>query len=111
MGSGHCTWHGWGPTTQLHLPHSPWRSGTWQPQAGGKKGSLGQLETELPLLTLATCPLRSRTSFSRFLFSPRAVESAASLEFSKASTSLRRAWAVSRSPSFLAFLQGKGWHR
>jgi len=74
----------------------------------GPGGSLGQLGTALPPLTLATCALRSRTSDSRLLFSPRAVESAASLEFSKASTSLRRAWAVSRSPSFLAFLQGSG---
>lgn len=93
-------------------PTAPGMVGTWQPPGRGvKRDPWVSYESELPLLTLATCPLRSRTSFSRFLFSPRAVESAASLELSKASTSLRRAWAVSRSPSFLAFLQGKGWHR
>lgn len=54
--------------------------------------------------TLAICAFRSLFSTSRLRFSPRAVVKEASLEFSRASTSLSRCCAPARSDSFLVFL-------
>lgn len=54
--------------------------------------------------TLATCPRRSWSSPSSVRFSLRAVLRAASLELRRASRSLSRAWAASKSPSFLVLL-------
>lgn len=54
--------------------------------------------------TLATCPRKSWSSPSSVRFSLRAVLRAASLELRRASRSLSRAWAASKSPSFLVLL-------
>lgn len=59
-------------------------------------------------LTLATWPRRSCSSPSNVRFSLRAVLRAASLELSRASRSLSRAWADSKSPSFLVLLEKQG---